>query len=187
MTLEPILTNISSQATRRIGNDLDGTSHSIQQTRIDRPPPSGIFLQEKKMAFVNEPISEEDRAHLDMKEIAGILPHELYPDEWTIDRGRNSFLIPIAFLGIPDDSYQQKFVFSWNGKLAHIRLNMSFKKSNFEKDKKKEEITWNEDPKALLVFYKKYGESGMDALNDLRDALIAYSNRIRLTEVKFNF
>jgi len=137
------------------------------------------------MAFINEPIPEEDRARLNMKEIAGNLPPVLHPRDWTVDRRRSAYLIFIPILGIPDDLDERRFIFGWNGKNISVRLRWSFISGNI-KAGKKHEITWHEHPNAPLPF-GNFTDLPPDALLAFREALMVYSNEIAPTEVKFSF
>ncbi len=137
------------------------------------------------MAFVNEPISEEDRARLNMKEITGNLPPELYPYQWAIYRERKAYLMYIPILGIPEDRDESNFIFSWNDKKIPVRLRSSFISGN-TKAGKIHVITWHEHPHTSIPFCKKI-DLPSEIISIFREALTVYSNRIAPTEVRFTF
>lgn len=115
------------------------------------------------MAFVNEYVSDKDKAQFDwanmpnpwLENSRGIRP----PSFWTVDHERNVFLIATGH-GREEDADKYRFLFWWNGKpqALHMRQEVTSKA-----------IIWHLDY-CPPEFRERYD----DTATALREALHAY-------------
>ena len=71
------------------------------------------------MAYVNEKISEEDKARINFENLKDESSWRPRPSGWTVDREAGNFLIN-TFWGDADDRNGKRYFFCWNGNVLRV-------------------------------------------------------------------
>lgn len=101
------------------------------------------------MAFVNEYISEADKARIDFSKIKHPVHQKpIIPNQWTIDHDRDIALIPLGTFGEPQtrssgvEERTYIFMMYWQGQSVDVLLYSSYVGNFTTKDL---EVTWRID------------------------------------------